>query len=119
LRYYLEYATDDVETRVLATKAPVLSLAAKPKWAMDSLPEAMKQQLIQQFGSLEAAKEKVRFGGPWDGIVAKAGSERVRAVEIPNAGAFMMNDAPGPVDRAIEEFLGEIEKATPPPTKKS
>ncbi len=119
LRYYLEYATDDVETRVLATNAPVLSLAAKPKWAMDSLPEAMKQQLIQQFGSLEAAKEKVRFGGPWDGIVAKAGSERVRAVEIPNAGAFMMNDAPGPVDRAIEEFLGEIEKATPPPTKKS
>ncbi len=116
LRYYLEYATDDLAPHLRAMRAPLLTLQLKPKMSFDALAPSMKEQLVKQFGSLEEAKRNVRFGGPWDALAKEMPPALFRLDEVPDSGAFVMDDAPEVFDAALAKFI--TESATPAPTKK-
>ncbi len=111
LHYYLEYATDDVEPHVSAMSAPLLALQLKPKMSFEGLSQSMKDQLVKKFGSLDAAKKAVRFGGPWETLLDRLPHERVRLENVADSGSFMMDDAPAALDDALAKFLAEFPAA--------
>lgn len=105
VRYYLEYMTDELESRMEFVQAPVLALTLPSTLGFDSLSQAMKDQLVQRFGSLEKARSAVHFGSPWEVLAARAEPGRVRLKELPDAGIFAMDDSPEAFDRALAEFV--------------
>jgi pimeloyl-ACP methyl ester carboxylesterase len=108
VRYYLEYMTDELEPGMELVQVPVLALQVKPQFGFDNLSQPMKDQLVKKFGSLEEAKKQVHFGGPWDGLASRAKPGLVRLQEMPDAGIFLMEDAPAAFDQALAQFVSEI-----------
>lgn len=110
VRYYLEYMTDELETGMAFVQAPVLALQPQPAMGFDNLSQAMKDQLVKRFGSLEAAKKEVRFGSAWDTLAQKAPPGLVRIQEFESRGVFLMDDQPEAFDRALQEFVAGLQE---------
>lgn len=105
VRYYLEYMTDELEPNMEFVQAPVLALQVKSAMGFDNLSQPMKDQLVKRFGSLEEARKQVHFGSAWDALASRAKPGLVRMQEVPDAGSFLMDDAPEAFDRALAEFV--------------
>ncbi|MBK6939316.1 MAG: alpha/beta hydrolase [Planctomycetes bacterium] len=109
VRYYLEATTDGIEPHVTAIVAPLLAIEVQPRMTFENLPSGMKSQLEKQFGSLEAAKQAVRFGGPWEALVEKAPDGLARIVHVAKSGAMLMDDAAEEFDDAVAKFIAELD----------
>ena len=108
VRYFLEYMTDELESRIPFVQVPVLALTVPSTFSLDDLSQSMRDQLIQRFGSLEEAKKQVRMGEPWGILAGRAepGSVRVQAME--DTGIFAMDDVPEAFDRAVQDFVASL-----------
>ena len=136
IRYYLEYLTDDAAARLGNLKVPLLVVnPARPGASFDGTEagfdalleanlernmghleglsrddakQALRENILQQFGSIEAfgvfLRERSR---PWDSI-AQANS-RVRLEEIEDTRIFIMEDQPARLDEIISEFATTLE----------
>lgn len=108
VRYFLEYMTDELESRMEFVQVPVLALSVPSVFSLDNLSQSMKDQLIQRFGSLEEAKKQVRFGEPWEILAQRAEPGRVRVQVLQDTGIFAMDDVPEVFDRAVQEFVAGL-----------
>lgn len=114
IRYYLEHMTDDLEPLMPKLDCRVLALDPKPKWGFENLSKDMQDQLVAKFGSLEAAKQEMHFGGAWDGLALRAKPGFVRLQQVDGAGVFMMDDLPEVFDRALFEFVESLSAKSAP-----
>jgi hypothetical protein len=111
VRYYLEYMTDELEPNLGFIEAPILSLEIPPSFTFDDLPQATKDQLVKQFGSLEEARKSVQMGGPWTTLKAKSEPGQIETLPIADSGLFLMDDAPAAFDQAVADFVAKLAPA--------
>ncbi len=134
LRYFLEYLTDDLSERLLGLQVPLLvvdpvrqgvsfdgtevgfealldenvdaNLGQFEGLSREQVKTAMREQILQRFGTIEAFAEATRASArPWDSIVQA--NPLVTLEEIPNTGIFVMEDQPRRLDELIAAFAAE------------
>lgn len=134
IRYYLEYLTDDASARLNTLKVPMLVIdwvrpipyLTEDGFDLDAFIEdnmdarmsqfegltredakqAMRDQILKQFGTAEAVGEAVLASGrPW-GAVAQE-NDGIRLEEVEDSRMFVMEDQPARVDELIAEFAAD------------
>ena len=72
----------------------------------EQVKTAMREQILQRFGTIEAFAEATRASAqPWDPIVKT--NPLVTLEEIPDTGIFVMEDQPRRLDELIAAFAAE------------
>ncbi len=108
IRYYLEYLTVDAARARQALDVPILVIDTTQPMELDSLPESVQQQLVEQFGSLEAAQGSVFSTAAWWTIQSRVPESNITLAEFPGAGCFPMEDQAAKFDETLVAFIDTL-----------
>lgn len=128
LRYFLEYLTTNITDELATLGMPLLVIEPKREWTLDYAIRLNEAMNLTMFGSLEAAKkgweqqQSAMWGSAEEGVRRTFDAafqwERLRprmptmALEyVEGAGAFVMDDQPEAVDRAIQQLADSVSAA--------